>query len=44
MRLKEQLKQSEILLERQDAELKRAGKGIKSALAKTETPQWSSPR
>ena len=38
MRLKEQLKQSEILLERQDAELKRAGKGIKSALAKTETP------
>ena len=38
MRLKEQLKQSKILLERQDAELKRAGKGIKSALAKTETP------
>lgn len=38
IRLKEQLKQSEILLERQDAELKRAGKGIKSALAKTETP------
>jgi len=38
LKLREQIKQSEILLERQDAELKRAGKGIKSALSKTETP------
>jgi len=35
---REELKRAQILLERQDAELKRAGKGIKSALSKTEMP------
>jgi hypothetical protein len=38
LKLREKVKEYDIRFERQNAELKRTGKGIKSALSKTETP------